>query len=512
MQVKKFEAPTIQEALDTIKRELGPEAIILSTKKHKRGFGLMSQASVEVTAAVSERAIQKKAFVEKRVPEPTRQALSRMGAERQAQFIDKYTAPRPEKQSYGRSPAQGSSADLLTRAAQTTRDQVDVRSAQQARPANPRQPSPPPAPPARARAAGSMQHAGGQLAEPPRSERAGLAEPPRSERAGLAEPPKVTSRRYIDIEDVPGKSVEEELRQLKRMVEEMKSQEQSGGSAALAGPAATAGALSTPALQDAFDQMVINGIDKRYALSLIRKVGFELGGEASSSPDHVLDQLACEIMATTETLRPLAGIVPGQGAEQGKGPLVVALVGPTGVGKTTTVAKMASDALLKRGLKVGLINLDCYKVAAFDQLSTYAKILNVPFRSASSAEDYQAAVGDFRGLDVVFVDTTGRSQRDPSSLKEMEALLRTLPSVQTQLVLSATTRDNELYDMASRFSVFRPQGVIVSKLDEASIYGAIYNVSQKVKLPLIYFTTGQRVPEDLEEASKERVAALVLDL
>src|SRR5438445_8017053 len=90
MQVKKFEAPTIQEALDNIKRELGPEAIILQTKNHKRGFGLMSKASVEVTAAVSERSLQKKQFVEKKIPEPTKDALKKMPAQRQAEFYDKY--------------------------------------------------------------------------------------------------------------------------------------------------------------------------------------------------------------------------------------------------------------------------------------------------------------------------------------------------------------------------------------------------------------------------------------
>jgi flagellar biosynthesis protein FlhF len=192
--------------------------------------------------------------------------------------------------------------------------------------------------------------------------------------------------------------------------------------------------------------------------------------------------------------------------------MVIALVGPTGVGKTTTVAKMASEALLKRNLKVGLINLDSYKVAAFDQLGTYAKILNVPFRSAASADELRAAVQDFHGLDLVLVDTTGRSQRDPASLREMQELLKSVPTLRTQLVLAVATRDNELYDQASRFGVFRPQGVVFSKLDEATLYGSIYNVSQKTKLPLLYFTTGQRVPEDIEEATRERVAALIMEL
>jgi flagellar biosynthesis protein FlhF len=91
-------------------------------------------------------------------------------------------------------------------------------------------------------------------------------------------------------------------------------------------------------------------------------------------------------------------------------------------------------------------------------------------------------------------------------------MLATIPSMKTLLVLSATTRDAEMYDMASRFSVFRPQGLVFSKLDETTLYGAIYNVPQKVRLPLLYFTTGQKVPEDIEKATAERVVSLVMDL
>ena len=348
----------------------------------------------------------------------------------------------------------------------------------------------------------------------------------------------MTATRYIDIDAdeapaamTPNMSVEEELRHLKRMIEEMKSSQEnlapsgSGAQALMSKESfmgGDSGVMSTPALQDAFEQLVINGLDKRYAFSLIREVGFELGPERSVNPDDVLDQLASEIMSHTEITTPLASVrAKEQRASSGTmdepslrqaRPTIIALVGPTGVGKTTTVAKIASEALLKRNLRVGLINLDSYKVAAFDQLGTYAKILNVPFRSVGTPEELAAAIQDFQSLDLVLIDTTGRSQRDPGSLKELQALIKTVPEIRSQLVLSVTTRDAELYDMANRFSIFRPDGIIVSKLDEATIYGSIYNVCQKVKLPLLYFTTGQRVPEDIEEATRERVAALILEI
>lgn len=465
MQVKKFEAPSLQEALDHVKRELGPEAIILQTKKYKKGFGLMSKPSVEVTAAVSDRSIQKKAFVENRLPDTNREALGKLTASKQADFYDKFTEKKfgSSKTSTaingtdGLNPAQ--KKITATRYIEIDEEQIP----QPSRPVN------------QAMAKGSGAVAGSAT---------------------------------VNSANSSGMSVEDEVRHLKRMIEEMRSLQED--SSVLAAEGASAGGVFgvSPILRTAFEQLVLNGVDKRYAIELVKRVSFELGPENSNQTDAVLDLLATEIMRNTETTSALAGIVP----QTGQGPAILALVGPTGVGKTTTVAKIASEAILKRNLRVGLINLDSYKVAAFDQLGTYARILNVPFRSAGTAEDLQAAIRDFQTLDLVLIDTTGRSQKDPGSLNEMQKLVQTVPNVRTQLVLSVTTRDGELYDMTNRFSIFHPEGIIVSKLDEGTIYGAVFNVSQRAKLPLVYFTTGQRVPEDIEDATQERVVALILDL
>ena len=411
MQVKKFEAPTIQEALETVKRELGPEAVILQTKKYKSGFGLMSKSSVEITAAVSERAIQKKAYAEKRLPEPVREAAKALPAGRQAELYDRVIErSAPKAAATAGAPAKSAKPITATR-------YIDIQD-------------------------DDTEGAGARAAAAPRS----AAQPVAA---------RQTQR--------PGMSLEEEVRQLKRMLEEVKV---SQFPPAPAGSALGSGSLTTPALEGVFEQLVINGVEKRHALAIVRKAGFELGEASGKNPDAVTDQVASEIMSTTQVASVLAGIQSANGT----GPTLLALVGPTGVGKTTTVAKLASEALLRRNLKVGLINLDSYKIAAFDQLGTYAKILNVPFRSASNADDLKAAMADFRSLDLVLIDTTGRSQRDPESLQEMRKLLTTVGTPRCQLVLSATTRDAELYDMAQRFSLFRPEGIIVSKLDEATLY------------------------------------------
>jgi flagellar biosynthesis protein FlhF len=482
MQVKKFEAPTLQEALDHVKRELGPEAIILQTKTHKRGFGLMSKGSVEITAAVSERAISRKRVTESKLPENVREKVDRLPAAEQAKVFEK-----------------GMDAHLRSALQKSGSDRVELGkggavSRRQA------------APGAGAIAAGSPQVV-------PR-----LA--PNHQAAGIQTGAPRREVRYaeIDAPREPDPALRGEVEELKRMIHELKQAQEEALSQASQSPqgvgarSALQGSLTTPALQDLFEQLTLAGVDKRVALGVVRKVQFEVG-EGAESADAVLDASAQELMRMVAVGNPLASIMARGASPGGAGaPALLALVGPTGVGKTTTLAKIAAEATLRRGLKVGLINLDSYRVAAFDQLATYAKLLGVPFRSAHSAEDLQAAIADFQSLDLVLLDTTGRSPKDPDSLREMNELLGRLPQVRSFLVVSATTRDTELLETAQRFSVFRPEGLVFSKLDEASVYGSILNLAGRTKLPLCFFTTGQRVPEDLEEATPERLASLVLDL
>ncbi len=499
MQVKKFEAPTLQEALENVKRELGPEAIILQTKKNKRGFGLMSRASIEVTAAVSERSLTKKQVVETRLPVLSEKKIQGMAAEKQADFYNDYmdthlekaiagaSSDRVELGSSRNSSTSNAGAKTQSRARTAVRyadiqDESDSKTMKQS-------------------SQNSRIRGYGEI-----STNAGASSTEISGAQNNTTSAAKTSPSTSAPSSVAQAQYQTELRQLRKMVEELRSVTMTPGPAAGA-QQMSSGPFASEELQNAFEQLVVSGMDKRFALSLTRQAGFELGEEGIRDSERVLDQLASEIMNSTEVVSPLAGIQPGSGT-----PTVIALVGPTGVGKTTTAAKLAAEALNKHGLKVGLINLDHVKQSAFDQMATYSKILNVPFRNANSVEDLSIAVHDFSGLDLIIVDTTGRSQRDPSSLKEIQEMLRSVPEMRTQLVLSATTRDAEMYDMVARFGIFKPQGIIMSKLDEATVYGALFNVPQKAKLPLLYFTTGQRVPEDIEVASRERVAALLMHL
>ena len=525
MQVKKFEAPTIQEALDTIKRELGPEAIILQTKKHKRGFGLMSRASVEVTAAVSERSITKKTITERKIPEESKKAIQSLPAGKQASVYDKYIDTHMERalrQTQDRVEVNAKAKAKITATRYADIDDPVVNEDQYQKERRSFFQKPAPRTPARAQAPvqAEVELPKQKLPPSPASSRPGAAATYAGKFGDFSghgsDSGQDSSSGQADQTGSPQNSLQnslkEEVSSLKRMIAEMKNVQDD--SLLIAGAQANQGASDwmTPALKEILDQLLLNGVERKYATALVRKSSFELGPERGQDPEQVLDHLAVELMQSTKVLNPLTGVEPKSKTGYTGFPKIICLVGPTGVGKTTTVAKLASEALLKKNLKVGLINLDSYKVAAFDHLATYARILNMPFRSATSIEDLNAAIKDFASLDLVLIDTTGRSQRDPAALREMEQTIRALPDAQTHLVVSATTRDAELYDTANRFSVFKPQGIIVSKLDEATIYGSIYNICQKAKLPLLYFTTGQRVPEDIEEATRERVASLVMDL
>lgn len=191
-------------------------------------------------------------------------------------------------------------------------------------------------------------------------------------------------------------------------------------------------------------------------------------------------------------------------------PKVVMLVGPTGVGKTTTIAKLAAQYALLQKRRVGLITIDTYRIAAVEQLRTYSQIIDVPIRVVYSSNELPAAVREFASMDLVFVDTAGRSQRNTMQIGELKACCERLNDCEVHLVLSSTTKTRDLYDIVQRFSVMPLHRVIWTKLDESTTFGNILNVAVKHPLPISYVTTGQRVPEDVEVAEANKLASLVV--
>jgi len=191
-------------------------------------------------------------------------------------------------------------------------------------------------------------------------------------------------------------------------------------------------------------------------------------------------------------------------------PTVVALVGPTGVGKTTTVAKLAAAMKLREGRRVGLITIDTYRIAAVEQLRTYAQILDVPLISVMTPGEMKAAIGRMADRDLILIDTAGRSQRDDPRIDELRKFLAGAEPDQVHLVLSTTAREEAMREAVERFAAVGARHVVFTKLDEAVGLGVMLNVLNNAQMRLSYITNGQAVPDDIETGSAQRVAELIV--
>ncbi|QDU45080.1 Flagellar biosynthesis protein FlhF [Symmachiella dynata] len=188
----------------------------------------------------------------------------------------------------------------------------------------------------------------------------------------------------------------------------------------------------------------------------------------------------------------------------------VALVGPTGVGKTTTIAKLAANFRLRDGIRMGLVTVDTYRIAAVEQLRTYAEIIDLPMKVVTSPLEMRRAMDELSGLDLVLIDTAGRSPRDEPKIQELQNFLLEAKVDEVHLVMSLVASARSLETTARQFAVAGTTSVILTKLDEAAGMGALLSSARKIEAPVSYLTTGQDVPDDIETAEAERMARLVL--
>ena len=194
-------------------------------------------------------------------------------------------------------------------------------------------------------------------------------------------------------------------------------------------------------------------------------------------------------------------------------PKVVFFIGPTGVGKTTTIAKIASKFKIEQEKKVALLTADTYRIAAAEQLRTYADILNTPLSIVYTPEDIAKEIEKLHEYDLILVDTAGFSHKNDAQREDMKTLLSSLPDTyerQIYLVLSSTTKYKDLIEITETYQNFCEYSLIFTKLDETRAYGNILNMKLKTGAPISYVTTGQNVPDDIEVVDTQKLVKQLL--
>lgn len=198
------------------------------------------------------------------------------------------------------------------------------------------------------------------------------------------------------------------------------------------------------------------------------------------------------------------------GIHHGHHKRVIQFIGPTGVGKTTTLAKIAALEIKKHQKKVAFITTDTYRIAAVEQLRTYAKILDVPLEVAYSAEDYQKAVQKFSAYDLIFVDTAGRNFFDPIYMKELVQSIDLTEETKNYLVMSLTAKQHDLLLLLRQFEDVHMDGLILTKLDETRQYGSLFTLPDKSGMKIAYLSNGQAVPDDLMEPNPQTISRHIM--
>lgn len=420
MQFKKFVAADMREALSAVKHELGPNAVIVSTRQ--LGGGLFKKRQLEVTAAVEE-PVMPRLFNEP----PARPSGPAFNLQQQ------YAQPAPQQ-------------------------------------------APAPPPPAPISSVAPMD--------------AGLLDlkldPLRRELRAL----RTAMRATTDRADV-SVEIRQEIASLREMFTSMWSQRD-----------------NTAPNEPLMELLLAADVDTSLARDLVEQVNSQKertpvkdSQAALEESIALLKQNITELMRIDESFFAID--------EQRR----VALVGPTGVGKTLTIAKIA-DAALAHDKRVALVGADSYRIASFEQMSHYASILDVPLAMARDPDSFASALRSFQDVDLVLIDTAGRSPNDENYVTELKDLFEG-HEIHPYLTLAATTRSLELQSIIKGFAPLQPEALVFTKLDETQALGALLNAAVRCAIPMAFLSIGQQVPGDLAIADSaelaERLIGMVLE-
>ncbi|KYG66139.1 flagellar biosynthesis protein FlhF [Bdellovibrio bacteriovorus] len=469
MQVKKFEARTMKEALEMVKTQLGPDAIILSARDNNKSYGLVGEGSVEITAAVSEETLQKKKFAESKLREQDLQKFKQIPARQQKELIQKMVDKHVHKaQSATTSITQRRYIDIEDEAEQARQKQVAeerVRTAAQ-------------------RALNAFQAQDTFGAQPAAvSKKAPTPVAAKVHRAPVGENEEVLALRS-------------EIASLKQVISQFQTMPQSFMGSH---PGADYGINYD--LSFVYEKLTKAGMAPEIAAEFLTTAQETLPALKLKNKSLVEAWVARHVLDNTKIV---------QNPTHGK---IHCFVGPAGSGKTSALIKMASQMVVREGKRIALFTTDTFKVGAADQMKIYAQILNVPFSVIRSQQDWTNLMRYLANVDAVLVDYTGLSLKNNEEIHMLKSLLPPAalnPNI--HLVLSTNAKDADATELGRRYSVLGYKDAIFTGLDESTQHGTIYNFMKRFDIPLHSFGIGPRVPEDFEYATKERLLDLIFKI
>ena len=443
MRIKVFKAESMKEAMALVKDELGIDAVILHTKKYKKGgfLGYKSKEYVEVTAAVED--------------QPKRPRMPKL-PDLSAAITAAPVVPKNVVAQYKTAGTEAAVTQAKQPEMQTAGLQEAVKPETDFKPMEPTRMQP------------VTESAPVSRVVKPMEQGIPAFEPLKDEQQGKIE------------------RLEDELAKMKTMLVQVMNQEHVPE--------------ETVSLQEA---MKLQEVDEAVRKDMILRMPAEavIADKNSEEAQKALKSYIFQNMHIADGLELKAD------SRRAK---VAALIGATGVGKTTTLAKIAARLVLEQGISAALITADTYRISAVEQLKTYSDIIGLPLEIVYSPEELKKAIRKYRDKQLILIDTAGRSQHNERQMQELKDFLAVDESIEKYLVMSATTKSRDAKEILEKFSVCNPDKIVFTKTDETSSLGIILNLLYQQKIAAAYLTNGQSVPDDIVSAKADKIAELLL--
>ena len=455
MQIKKFEARSMKEALELVKTQLGPDAVILSAKEVTKGFGLGGQKSIEITAAYSENVLQHKKYIESKMSVQVREQFTKAPARNQ-----KETMQKSIEQKLAQMQREETRKKPMIPTTMTQRRYVDID---------------------REDSVQAPIEASVRFPDPVLSK--------------YNPTPQLTQQAQSNFNNLEVDHLKSEIDQLKNLLGQFKQMPQGF---VQAHPGAEQGVNYN--LSSYYSMLTRKGLLPEVAAEIL------IQAQTQITPDKQNQKAVVEAYIARHILKSVP--VAQENFEQ-----FHLFMGPSGSGKTSTMVKYASDLVLNHKKRVALISTDTLKIGADEQMKIFAQILNLPFISIRSQADWFKVLPYLNQVDHVLVDFASLNLKATDEIGYIQKMMPPISeSVRTHLVLSAMSKDADLIEVRRRYQALDISDVIFTSLDEASMHGNIYNFIQKTQSPIFAFGIGSRTPEDFERATAERVLDLILNI